>query len=187
MENLRLSEEALDDLPPLDSEEPTPKPPRQRSARGKRNRPAARSSTSSSDGSSKEARLKAIRADLDATFVLLGTAATPFVPVTGATLVARGPQGSDIVINIARKNERVYQALLAVSQYAVYGELAMFIGALAIALTIDMGQTSPNSFIAQKMVGVDILSEVYGSQRSNGSVPPAAAAAPTGWETAPRS
>src|SRR5438034_8692276 len=105
-------QEPMEELPPLEAETPEPAR-RQRAGPAKRRaHRAARSSTSSSD--TKESRLKQIGADLDQTFVLLGTALTPFLPVTGTTLIVRGPQGSDIVCNIARKDERVYRALLAI-------------------------------------------------------------------------
>lgn len=180
------STEPLDDLPPLDEEPPAM--PHRRAAPAKRGRRAVRSSTSSS-GDSKEARLKQIRQDLDAAFVMLGTAlvAVGAFRVTGTTMIARSGQGSDIVVNIARKDERVLRALLAVSKYAVYGDLVLFVGALAIALSVDVGAQSPDSFIAQRLIGQDILGEVYGNQRSNGSGPsvPPGAGVPAGWGPAP--
>lgn len=188
MEQSRTRDLELEELPPLESEKPQErsvgKKPQPSSGRGKRGPRAARSSTSSSEGSSKEARLKQIGQDLDATFVLVGTALSPFAPVTGTTLVVRGPQGSDIILNIARKDERVFRALLAISKYAVYGELAMFIGALGIAITVDLGQQDPNSFIVQRMLGGDILEQVYAQRARDSAAAPAQqpiSAVPTGW------
>jgi len=180
-------EPELEELPPL--EEPALREPQGKARRGQRGKPArraVRSSTSSSEGS-REGQLKRIGAELTEAFVLLGTVATPFVPVTGTTLVARGPLGSDIIIKIARKDERVFRALLAISQYTVWGELALFVGALGVAVTVDLGQTDPSSFIAQRMIGPDILGAVYGARSSAngaGQGNPAAVAAPAGWSPA---
>lgn len=179
MEDQLTASEPLEELPPLDDEPPTRPAAKAPAKPGKRGRRVGRSSTSSSE--SREGQLKRIGAELDQAFVLLGSAATPFLPVTGTILVARGPVGSDIIIKIARKDERVFRALLAISQYTVWGELAMFVGALGIAVTVDLGQTSPNSFIAQRMIGTDILQAVYGN-RANGSQPEQPiSAVPAGW------
>jgi len=174
--------EELPEPPPLDESN------RSRSSapasKGKRGPRVVRSSTSSSGA--REQSLKQIREDLTQAFVLSGTALVNFAPVSGTYLIARGPQGADIICNIARKDERVLRALMAVTRYAVWGEAALFVAGLGVAVTVDLGQQDPNSFIVQRVVGVDILEEVYRgrSQQQNGSGAPAAATAPPGWPTA---
>jgi hypothetical protein len=183
----------LDELPPLPDEipeeeeetEPDQAIPTQRGKRRRRVHRAGASSTSSSAGEAgrKGAQLKQIGQELDQAFTLIGAAITPLVPVTGAVLVARGPMGSDIVCKIARKDDRVLAALVAISRYAVWGELAMFVGTIGIAITIDLGQQSPNSMIARRLIGDDILATVY-ADRSNGSSPTPPhpqTAVPSGW------
>jgi hypothetical protein len=184
----------LDELPPLpeeipEEEEPETEPdnpiPIQRNGRRKRrvHRAAASSTSSSVEAGRKGQQLKQIGQELDQAFTLIGAAISPLVPVTGAVLVARGPMGSDIVCKIARKDDRVLAALLAISRYAVWGELAMFVGTIGIAVTIDLGQQSPNSMIARRLIGDELLQTVY-AERSNGSSPTPPApqqSVPAGW------
>ena len=43
------------------------------------------------------------------------------------------------------------------------------LGTLGIAATVDMGQQRPDSFIVRKLVGDDILVNVYGDRAFSGS------------------
>ena len=192
----------LTQLPPLpddpDGEETeapeTENPPSRTRASGRRRgRRAARSSTyssASSEAGKRGQQLRQIRDELDQAFVLIGSLITPIAPVTGATLVGKGPNGSSIVVSLAKRDERVLRALLAAAHFAVYGELAMFVGTIGVAVGVDIYRQSegksgvnPNSLMARRMVGDDILSTVFAVERSsNGTHPqPSSPAVPSGW------
>jgi hypothetical protein len=153
----------LEELPELELEPELPEPPPTRASKPR----AARSSTpsrgsrsanprASKSADSKGRALEQIRSGVEDMFVTTGTFCSPFLPVTGTVMIARGPRAADTVVSLCEQDARVMRAMLRFIRYNVYFECATVLGTLAVAVAVDVGQMGPDGFIPSKLIGKEI-------------------------------
>jgi hypothetical protein len=106
------------------------------------------------------------------------------LPVTGQVFLTRGPEFGDRVVALCEADDRIYRAMLRASKYGAYLGLASIASTISVAVMVDLGTISRESFIAARVVGPE-LEAVHGNRQSNGAGPGhTPAAVPTGWPTA---
>ena len=161
-----------EELPPLgteESEEQEAEPLSPPSPRAPRNPRAGRSSTRSAasrsartprspsgPSSAKLSGLEEIRTGVEDMFTTTGMFTSPFLPVTGAVLVARAGKSADTVVRLCEQDTRVYRAMLRFIKWNTYFEAATVIGVLTVAVSVDLGQMQPDGFIPTKLIGKEI-------------------------------
>lgn len=142
------------DLPPLEDLEETLEPPNRRSRPRPRARARARTSGSSSPASDASRAAptweKEIRKGYTEAMVLVGGGTLLLFPVTGTTMVKRAPETADILVRLARQDDRVRAALLAVLRYGTFLQLATIIGSLGLATQVDFWLREQQEAAAKK-------------------------------------
>jgi hypothetical protein len=185
-------------LPDLPEEEETEEPDQQetRSPRPRRrHRARARqSSTSSSDRPSPKPQSnladrfapaweKEIRKGYTEALVLVGGVSMLALPVTGRVMVGRAPYTADVLVRLARTDERIRAALLAVLRYSVVLELVTVVGSLGLAVAVDRAQGEQKLRLANNpavnlLIGAEVQDALQSEQQrataSNGQQQPAA-------------
>jgi hypothetical protein len=146
----------LEELPPLPEEE---FPPQRKKSEKKKTSSTSSSASAKRAGGTTAASPgweKEIRQGVTEALIGTGAIAGLAMPVTGAVMVSRAPRTADALIRIARRDERVRNALLAMLRYSAYGELLMVVGALVIAISVDTERMAPDSAIAGILIGQEI-------------------------------
>lgn len=183
--------EELPELPPLEDDRP-PRPPRSQPGPKKPGKAASTSSASSSASAKRNpisnltpAWEKEIYRGVTETLVATGAIAHLAMPVTGTVMISRAPTTADALIRIARRDERVRNALLAMLRYSAYAELAMVLGAIVLAVMVDRGQLPPEHPVAGILIGQEIK-ESGVLEHGNQPAPAAGNGQQPAWVGAPR-
>ena len=109
----------------------------------------------------------------------------PILPVTGVTMAARSGQAADGVVKIAEHDPRVYRSLMRLVKYSAYGDLAFFAATIALAVSVDVGRTAPDSILARKILPPEVLEVVAERERAAAAAAANGAGQPSGWQPHP--
>lgn len=188
----------LTDLPDLEEldlmEEPTPK---RRGPRPKARQTSAGRSPSSSSASREKPKdqfapawEKELRKGYRDAMVLVGGASMLLMPVTGTVVVHRAEPTADVLVRLARTDERIRAALLAVLRYGTFLELLTIVGSIGLAVNVDFWIQSqgkrgikPDNPAVGLLIGQEVQQVIAAIEQQSGSTPPAANGAPVaaGW------
>jgi ribosomal protein S8E len=140
----------------LEGDEPDEaKPIRQRPpGAGAKKKKKAKPSARGPGRPSRADRVEILEDALTDRFVKLGSGLTLALPVTGLVFVERSPKRAAALCALARRNPRILEALERMIAGAQIFDLAEDVGALALAVAVDLGRAEPDTIVARAL-GVD--------------------------------
>lgn len=177
----------LEDLPPL--EEPEIPEPEERPRRGPKPKAKARTSAGKSPSSSSASRgsrpdqfapawEKELRKGYHDAMVLVGGASLLLMPVTGTVVVHRSDATADVLVRLARTDERIRAALLAVLRYGTFLELLTIVGSIGLAVNVDFYLQSkgkrgvaPDNPAVSLLIGQEVNQVLAAAQQQSGEAP----------------
>lgn len=192
--------EELEELPPLEEAEEPETSQRPRRRRRAKARTSASSSPTSSSASAKPKDQfapsweKELRKGYHDAMVLVGGATILIMPVTGTVVVHRSDAMADVLVRLARTDERIRAALLAVLRYGTFLELLTIVGSIGLAVNVDFWLQSqgkrgvaPNNPAVGLLIGQEVQQVIAAAtQQQSGETPPSANGQPVaGWAANP--
>lgn len=187
-----LPEATEADLEPEEPESPSPRRRRRRKAKAASTSSVSSSATRSPSLADRFAPAweKEIRKGYTEALVLVGGVSMLALPVTGRVMAGRAPYTADVLVRLARTDERIRGALLAILRYGTFLELLMIVGSFGLAVNVDFyisskGQrgVAPDNPAVGLLIGAEVQDALNAEQQrtatagaANGQQPVGAAA-----------
>ena len=201
-----MTDEDLPEPPDLPEEAELGEPERPAKAVRRRRRSKARSTSSDSSSASQGQQPrssaagdrfapsweKQIRNGYRDAMVLVGGATLLALPITGTVVVHRSDQTADVLVRLARTDERIRAALLAILKYGTFLELITIVGSIGLAANVDLyirtqgkqGITPDNPAVGL-LIGEEVRQVIAAANAAAGETPSPANGQAGAWAGPP--